>query len=521
MPDARTRLQAAAVAMFVAAGVTHPVGAQTPDGLKAWLDGRGQQFSGAVLIGRGDQVLVEGAYGDADRRIGRRNTPSTRFNLGSINKTFTAVAIAQLIDSGRLSLDDRLAKILPDYPNRTAAATITIRDLIAHRSGIAQFMRADFGESTVAEMVRRVAAEPQAFDPGTKQEYSNGGYIVLGRIVEVLSGTTYEEYVRDHVYTPSGMTATSFLRATDAATAALSYYGVDARGEPMMGPNPVGYAASPIERGNPAGGGYSTVADLFKFARALKSGRLLSPRMTEYVLNGTFAEDAGTRFGFALREQSAGTHRFIGNGGGAPGINAEFRFEPAGEYTVVALSNTSPPSATQMLSDILATLVPGAASGPVAAPTLRLRRPDGPTIDSSSSPARVTTGQPQSDMLDRAALEKELNALHAEMIAAFREQPSSVARFYTPDARIIGGGRRVSGDQIAGYWAAMPTGATWTLEVLDFGGSRAEPWVLGRSTLQRDGGSSMVTDYVAILRRGADGRLRYHLDMFTSGSPGK
>jgi hypothetical protein len=167
---------------------------------------------------------------------------------------------------------------------------------------------------------------------------------------------------------------------------------------------------------------------------------------------------------------------------------------------------------------MLAKLIPGAESAPVAAPTLRLRRPDGQTVE-SPAPTRVMTGQPQSAAPDRVALEKELNALHAEMIAAFREQPASVARFYTPGAQIIGGGRRVTGDQIAGYWGSLPAGATWTLEMLDFGGSIAEPWVLGRSTLQRDGGNRMVTDYVAILRRGTDGRLRYHLDMFT-GKPG-
>lgn len=291
-----------------------PRGQDVP-GWKAWLDGRAGDFSGVVLIARGDTIQVLNAYGVADRGTGRRNAADTRFNLGSINKTFTAIGIARLIQDGRVSLDDSLAKHLPDYPNREAAARITIRDLVTHRSGVAQFMRADFGGASLAEMTKIVGSEPMAFEPGARQEYSNGGYVVLGRVIEVVSGTSYATYVSEHIFSPAGMTS--------------------------------------IEAGNPAGGGYSTATDLFKFARALKGGRLLDQRMTEYVLNGTFAGASGPKFGFALREQMSGTRRFIGNGGGAPGVNAEFRFEPAGDSTVVVLANASPPAATQLLTEIL------------------------------------------------------------------------------------------------------------------------------------------------------------------------
>lgn len=290
--------------------------AQAPD-WKPWLDTQTAGFSGVVLVGRDDVVEVEAAYGLADAAGSRPNGRDTRFNLGSINKTFTAVAAAQLIQQGRLSLDDTLAKRLPEYPNQTAAARIAIRDLVTHRSGIAQFMGADFGEGSLADMVKRIGGEPQAFEPGAQQQYSNGGYAVLGRVIEVVSGESYDAYVSDHIYRPAGMTATGW------------------------GPRP----------GNPAGGGYSTAADLFRFSRALRGGRLLDARMTEYVLNGTFAEQP--KFGFSLREQIVGAHRFIGNGGGAPGVNAEFRFEPAGAYTVVVLANASPPAATALVTSVL------------------------------------------------------------------------------------------------------------------------------------------------------------------------
>ena len=364
------------------------------------------------------------AYGLADRSRALPSTPETRFNLGSINKTFTAIAIAQLIQQGRVTLDDALAKYLPDYPNAAAAAKITIRDLVTHRSGVATFMRADFGNLTVAEMVKRVGAEPQAFAPGERQEYSNGGYVVLGRVVEVVSGEPYSTYVADHIYRPAGMTQSGFVDAGTAASgAALAYSAAGGRGGPM--------SARPVEPGNPAGGGYSTASDLFNFARALRSGRLLDQRMTDYVLNGTFAGTSGPRFGFALREQIVGAHRFIGNGGGAPGVNAEFRFEPAGDFTVVVLSNTSPPSATELLSAIMNQIAGTTESRASAAGSAQAPAAPAPTRAAANSGVRA-----------------EIEALHAKMTAAFRERPESVAAFYTPDARILGGGQRASGDQI-------------------------------------------------------------------------
>jgi CubicO group peptidase (beta-lactamase class C family) len=343
-------------------------GAQESGDWKAWLEQRAAQFSGSVLIVRGDTEEVAGAFGLADRGAGRRNTVDTRFNLGSINKTFTAIAVAQLIQRGRLSLDDTLAKHLPDYPNREAAAKITIHQLLTHRSGVATFMGADFGDAaSVAAMTKVVGSEPQAFEPGARQAYSNGGYVVLGRVVEVASGKSYNDYISENIYKPAGMTNTGSLGGRPAELnaakkgesgpgVALGYFAANPQGRPVIGGQgaPAGALGfNPPGPGNPAGGGYSTVRDLFRFSRALRNGRLLDQRMTDYVLNGTFSGQSGPKFGFALREQLVGAQRFIGNGGGAPGVNAEFRFEPAGDYTVVVLSNASPPSATQLLTDIM------------------------------------------------------------------------------------------------------------------------------------------------------------------------
>jgi hypothetical protein len=122
------------------------------------------------------------------------------------------------------------------------------------------------------------------------------------------------------------------------------------------------------------------------------------------------------------------------------------------------------------------------------------------------------TGGPASVIRD------EVQALHAEMIAAFREKPANVASYYASDARIMGGGGRYSGSEIASYWSQIAHATSWSLDVLDAGGGRDEPWVLGRSTLTLQSGQRMVTDYLAILRRDANGKLKYYIDMFTSAA---
>jgi CubicO group peptidase (beta-lactamase class C family) len=411
---------AVAIASLIA---LHPAGAaqNRPADWKAWLAGEAAGFSGVALIAVDDTIEAEMAFGLSGAAGARPNTTGTRFNLGSINKTFTAIGIAQLIEQGRLGLDDTLIEHLPDYPDKDAAGRISIRQLLTHRSGVAQFMRADFGDVSVAAMTKVVGNAPLAFEPGTRQLYSNGGYIVLGRVIEVVSGKTYSAYVHDHIYRPAGMVASGFYRDTEhadnfalpVAAAGGGRSAAPGMGSPSAGPR----------TGNPAGGGYSTAADLFRFARALRTRRLLGPKMTQYILDGTFAEDPP--WGFALREQIAGAHRFLGNGGGAPGVNAEFRFEPAGAHTVVVLSNSSPPSATNLLTAIVNRI---AGIAPAAAPAAQ------------TTPAAARQA-PSPDPRG------EVEALHAQMMSAFRDQPANVARYYTDDARILDGGRRHIGTE--------------------------------------------------------------------------
>jgi CubicO group peptidase (beta-lactamase class C family) len=292
-----------------------------------------------VLIARDGQPVFERSVGQADRARGVANTPATRFNIGSINKIFTRLAIGQLIAGSRLKLTDTLGSVLPDYPNAEARGA-TIEQLLTHQGGIADFFGPRFAATpkdqfrSNADYFRFVAPQPLVFPPGTRRQYCNGCYVVLGEIVATLAGTTYEQYVIDHILTPAGMRSTGFARADRLP-------GSVARGYTRQAA-PDGPAASGTERdngdmhgaaGSAAGGAYATAADLLRFDNALREGRLASRDTTAWVV-GSAPAAAGQRAGG------------VGIAGGAPGLNATLESE--GRWTVVVLANLDPPAAERL-----------------------------------------------------------------------------------------------------------------------------------------------------------------------------
>ena len=304
--------------------------------IRAAVDERSKDdsFSGVVLVAEEDEVVLHEARGPASVEYEVANRIDTRFNLGSINKLFTRVAIGQLAEKGKLSLEDRIEKFLPDYANREAAQKVTVRHLLDMSSGIGDF----FGEKyrrTPKDLVRDLpdylplfAAESLLFQPGSSRRYSNGGYIVLGLIVEKASGQSYWDYVHDHIYIPAGMTGTGHLHADVPADNVASGYTrnwdeADHEKEPRRS----NIYTRPA-RGSSAGGGYSTAMDLFRFARALRAGKLLGPLNKEW-------------FG--------GPQAYAG---GAPGINAEVDMDAAPGWTVVVMGNYDPPAASSLAKKI-------------------------------------------------------------------------------------------------------------------------------------------------------------------------
>lgn len=282
------------------------------------------EFSGVVLIAKNGQPLFQRASGLANKTFNVPNRLDTKFNLGSINKFFTHVAILQLIEAGKLSLDDTLGKHLPAYPNQQAAAKVTINHLLNMQSGIGDFFGAKF-EATPKDRIRTIndylqffADAPLAFEPGTQRKYSNGGYVVLGAIIERVTGQSYYYYVREHIYKPAGMLNTDAYEVdANVPNLATGYTRRSGRG----GNERVDNVYTKPARGSSAGGGYATAEDLLKFALALESTKLLNAAHSKQMLG---------RLGVA---------------GGAPGINAEFTGGHPSGYTMIVLSNYDPPSA--------------------------------------------------------------------------------------------------------------------------------------------------------------------------------
>lgn len=306
------------------------------------------EFSGAVLIARQGKTVFLKAWGLASKEFNAPNRPDTRFNLGSINKIFTRIAIAQLAERGKLSLDDPIGKHLSDYPNREAAAKVTIRQLLEMQSGIGDFFGSKF-DSTPKNRFRRnadflpmFADQPLAFPPGTQRQYSNGSYVVLGEIIARASGQDYYDYVRERLFAPAGMKDTDSYEADVPVTNLAEGYtrnwdDVDR----TSGPRRTNIYTRPA-RGSAAGGGYSTAPDLLRFTEALISDGLLSPPYTDWVLTG-----AEPRQGQG-RRAGAPPGGGLGIAGGAPGINAELEFEVATRDTVIVMSNYDPPAATDI-----------------------------------------------------------------------------------------------------------------------------------------------------------------------------
>ena len=308
------------------------------------------QFSGTVLIARDGKPLFLKAWGLASVEHNAPNRIDTKYNLGSINKIFTRLAIGRLVQDGKLSFGDTLGKILPDYPNADARQKVIVRHLLEMRSGIGDFFGERFEATpknrfrTNADYLPMFAADPLAFEPGSRRLYSNGGYAVLGAIIEKISGQSYYDFVREHIFLPAGMTGTdSFEADVPVPNLAEGYTRLWGPGEKSMdGPRRKNIYSRPA-RGSAAGGGYSTAEDLLRFTNAVLGDKLLSPPYTDWYLSGV-EPGAGTP---PPRAQGD-----LGWSGGAPGINAVLQADLATGYTVIVLGNYDPPAAGNVAKTI-------------------------------------------------------------------------------------------------------------------------------------------------------------------------
>ena len=305
---------------------------------------RADEFAGAVLVARHGKVLLKDAWGRADRKAGTANTPATRFRIGSMNKMFTAVATLQLVEAHKLALDDPIGRHLPGYPNKQVAAKVTVRHLLTHTGGTGDIFGPEFDQHRLQlgehrDYLKLYGRRGLSFEPGSRFEYSNYGFVLLGALIEQVSGMSYFDYVDAHVFRRAGMRSTGSLpESVEVPDRAVG----DLRSSP--GGAWVPNTDTLPWRGTAAGGGYSTVGDLLRFAWALGSGTLIS--MT------TLAEATRPyrqQYGYGFDVQGQGSLRSYGHGGGAPGMNGELRSFPELGYVVVSLSNLDPPAASELV----------------------------------------------------------------------------------------------------------------------------------------------------------------------------
>jgi CubicO group peptidase (beta-lactamase class C family) len=311
------------------------------------------KFAGTVLIAKDGKPFMLEAYGLANREKKIANTINTKFDFASMGKMFTSVAIAQLVQAGKFSYTDTVINLLPNYPNKEVASKITVHQLLTHTSGLTDLFNEEFDSMNqenllnVKDWYQLFVNKPLEFEPGSKYSYSNSGYIVLGAIIEEISGVDYYTYIKEHITNPLGMNNTAFYSYTDVvADRSIPYTNFAQDHEPTE------FKQEAIKkfRGASHGGGYSTVNDLLKFAEALKANKLLNKEFTELIITGKVKQDEGfPDYAYGFNDNREGGIRTVGHGGGINGANGYLDIYWENGYVIAVLANVDPPAATEIL----------------------------------------------------------------------------------------------------------------------------------------------------------------------------
>jgi D-alanyl-D-alanine carboxypeptidase len=305
------------------------------------------RFAGAVRVSKNGQSVFTGAWGLADREKKIPNKLDTRFRIGSMNKMFTATSILQLAQAGKIDLNAPLGKYLTDYPNKNVASKVTIHHLLTHTGGTGDFFGPQFDAHrlelrALQDYVKLYGTRDLGFEPGSRWEYSNYGFLLLGLVVEKVSGQNYYDYVRDHIYKPAGMTLSDSLPEEEAVPGrSVGYMKEDS---PDWRPN----TETLPPRGTSAGGGYSTVEDLGRFAAAITSHKLLNEHYTDLLTTGKVDGPGGSKYAYGFGDNVSNGIRWFGHGGGAPGMNGDLKIFPQSGYVIAILANLDPPAASNI-----------------------------------------------------------------------------------------------------------------------------------------------------------------------------
>jgi CubicO group peptidase (beta-lactamase class C family) len=293
-------------------------------------------FMGTVLVARGGEVLLSKGYGMANLEWEIPNSPSTKFRLGSVTKQFTAASILLLQERGKLKVEDPVKKYMPDAP--AAWDKITIFHVLTHTSGIPSFTGfADYKqtepfETTPEKLVARFRDKPLEFAPGEKWNYSNSGYVLLGYLVEKISGQSYATFVQENIFTPLDMKDSGYDSNSKIIPHRASGYTPS-----KDGPVNAGFIHMSIPFS--AGSLYSTTEDLLKWERGLFGGKVLQAASLQKMTT-PFKHD----YAFGLGVHTTAGHKVIEHNGGIEGFNTDLAYYPDDQLAVVVLGNLNGPA---------------------------------------------------------------------------------------------------------------------------------------------------------------------------------
>jgi CubicO group peptidase (beta-lactamase class C family) len=402
-------------------------------------------------------VVVEQAYGYADIAKKVAVTTDTRFEIGSVTKQFTAACVLQLAEAGKLSLDDRLGKYVSDY---FIGRGVTVRQLLQQTSGIPEYLEgpdvvedASTQPATYATILDRVSAKPLDFPPGTRWEYSNTNYILLGRIVEFVSREKYETYVREHIFGPAGMTQSGFI--DDEGTLPAMARGYTATGN--------GFTPAPLLRedwAQAAGGIVSTVGDVLKWDDALLAGKIVPPAdVTLMRSEARLVDGSPTHYGFGWLVDEMSGHPHVWHNGGTFGFHAVNATFPSDDEAIVMLGNSTSGSEAAV-SDIFAK-----THADVAASLTAVVPGEDPAI---TARAKEWLHRFETDDIDRSQLTETMStALTPEVAAQLQHQ---FAPLGVPPSLSFRGKLEDGTSTIYRYLAAFPTGSFIILIGIDTNG---------------------------------------------------
>lgn len=330
-------------------------------------------FSGAVLLVHGEEVLLDRAWGEASKSFHVPNRTTTRFDLASVSKMFTAVLVAQLVEEGRLAYDAPVGRYLPEFPVRAVREHVTLHHLLTHTSGLGPLFDERWERSsrtlwrTVDDWMTLLADARLDFEPGTRFRYSNAGFLVLGAVLEHVTGTPFDVLLRERVLVPAGMTRSGLFAHDDPVEDRAVGYTRNRFGNRGGDGAFSGQWWSTLYTnpwiGGPAGGACATTGDLARFFRALEDGTLLPAERVEELLRPRVAMGAGRQqYGYGFILEGTGRDAPFGHDGDIWGVGAVARHEPASGRTLVVLANYGDDAARQVLRQYEA-LVGGGPAG--------------------------------------------------------------------------------------------------------------------------------------------------------------